>query len=101
MDMKKLPEFLRPYFWDVDFKSLDKKGHEFLVIKRLLDRGNTQAIRWLIDEYGQEAIKQVVMSSRDLAPQTGNLWANVWGLNKSQIACLNKPYSPIPFGLSS
>lgn len=96
-----IPEFLRSYFWDVKFEDLEVKAQSFLVIKRVLDRGNLRDIRWLIKTYGKDAIKKVIMTTRDLARPTGNFWADMLGLPKQQVPCLQKPYSPIHFGLSS
>lgn len=48
-----LPEYLRPYFWDVSFEELEIKTRAFLVIKRVLDRGNLRDIRWLMKTYTQ------------------------------------------------
>ncbi len=96
-----LPQYLRSYFWDVAFEELGIKTHAFLVIKRVLDRGNLRDIRWLIETYGKNAIKKVVIETKDLARPTGNFWADMLGLDKNQIPCLQKPYSPIHFGLSS
>jgi len=97
----KLPEYFRPYFWDVIFEDLDVKKHAFLVIKRVLDRGNLRDIRWLIKIYGKNAIKKVVVETKDLSRPTGNFWADVFDLDKTKIPCLQKPYFPIHFGLSS
>lgn len=97
----KAPEFLRPYFWDIEFERLDIKAQAFFVIKRVLDRGNLHDIRWLIKTYGTDEIKKVVMETRDLARPTGNFWADILGLDKNRVPCLQKPYSPIHFGLSS
>lgn len=96
-----LPESLKPYFWDVDFEELEIKTNSFLIIKRVLDRGNLRDIQWLIKTYGRDAIKKVVIKTKDLARPTGNFWADMLGLDKNQLPCLQKPYSPIHFGLSS
>ncbi len=96
-----LPESLRSYFWDVKFEDLEVERSAFLVIKRILDRGNLSDIRWLIATYGEDEIKKVVMKTRDLARPTGNLWADILGLDKQKVPCLQKPYFPIHFGLSS
>lgn len=96
-----LPDFLRPYFWDVSFEKLEKEKDAFFVIKRVLDRGKTRDIRWIINTYGIDAIKQVILKTRDLARPTGNFWADILGLNKNKVPCLQKPYSPIHFGLYS
>ena len=99
--MSKLPSSFKQYFWDVDFDKLDKETHVFLVIKRVLDRGNTQDIKWLIKNYGFKEIKKVVLSTKDLSRVTGFLWADVLGLSYQNLPCLLKPYSPIHFGLFS
>lgn len=96
-----LPQSFRTYFWDVKFEELEIKTHAHLIIKRLLDRGNLSDIRWLVQTYGNEEIKKVVMGTRDLARPTGNLWADILGIDKTQVPCLQKPYFPIHFGLSS
>ncbi len=97
----KVPEFLRSYFWDVRFEELEIERSAFFIIKRVLDRGNLGDIRWLIKTYGKDEIKKVVMVTRDLARPTGNFWADILRLDKTQVPCLQKPYFPIHFGLFS
>lgn len=97
----KLPESLRSYFWDIKFEELDIRSDAFFVIKRVLDRGNLSDIRWVVKTYGKEEIKKVILKTRDLSRPTGNLWADILGIDKTQVPCLQKPYSPIHFGLSS
>ena len=99
--MSKLPEFLKGYFWDTKFGELDRAKDEFLVIKRVLDRGDTKAVQWVLSTYGISAVKAVVVSSRDLSRQTARLWTTILELSEGEVPCLNKPYSPTPFGLSS
>lgn len=96
-----LPEFLRPYFWDVEFENLDREKHRHLIIKRLLDRGNLKEIEFVIKTYGKSGIREVVLSTRDLARPTGNFWADILDLDKNKIPCLQKPYDPIHWQLFS
>jgi hypothetical protein len=96
-----LPDFLRPYFWDVEFEKIELAKDSQFIVKRVLDRGNLHDIRWLIKTYGKNEIKKVVMGTRDLARPTGNFWADILGVDKMQVPCLQKPYFPIHFGLSS
>lgn len=95
------PKSFRTYFWDVKFEELEIETHAHLIIKRVLDRGNLSDIRWLLKTYGKEAIKKVVTGTRDLARPTGNFWADILEIDKTQVPCLQKPYFPIHFGLSS
>ncbi len=96
-----LPQSFRSFFWDVAFEKLEIERSAHLIIKRVLDKGNLSAIRWLLKTYGKDEIKKVVMGTRDLARPTGNFWADILGLDKEQVPCLQKPYFPIHFGLSS
>ena len=97
----KLPESFKPYFWDIEFEKITVGNSPKLIIKRVLDRGNTFAIKWLRKNFSDEQIKEVLMTSRDLSSPTGNFWADLLELDKSQMPCLNKPYTPIHFGLYS
>jgi hypothetical protein len=46
-EASRLPEFLRPLFWDHRFEDLRWPTHDDLVIARLLQSGGTDAIVWL------------------------------------------------------
>lgn len=90
--MKKLPAFLKQYFWDVDFKNIDPEESAQYVIARLIDRGNDKAIRWLFKNYPKDLIKEVVTTRRGFSPRTANFWALVLGIDKRKVVCLQKPY---------
>lgn len=101
MDQPKLPQSFKSYFWDVDFNKLAPKKDANFILKRLLDRGNTQAILWVNKNYTPQDIKSLLTTTRDLDTKTAKFWADVYKLNYSQVPCLQKPYSPIHFGLYS
>ena len=101
MHKTKLPEAFRSYFWDINFDNLYLEEAPILVLKRVLDRGNTSAIRWLLKTYGTDNILEVLLISRDISRPTGNFWAGVLSIDKSTLPCLQKPYSPIHFELYS
>lgn len=99
--LKKLPSSFSKYFWDVNFESINPTKSSSFVIKRILDRGNTTSLKWVIKNYSKEKIKNTVLTTKDLSQKTANFWADIFKLNKSKVVCLQKPYSPTPFGLSS
>lgn len=90
--MKKLPTFLKQYFWDVDFNKLDKKQSAPYIIHRLLDRGNDRAIRWMCRTYDKNVIKEVVTKRRGFNAKTANFWADMLDIDKRKVVCLQKPY---------
>lgn len=96
--MENLPAFLKPYFWDVDFDKLDPQKYPDFVLKRVIDRGNTSALRWALSRYPLESIKNLILKSRDLSRKTANFWTRIFNLDPKQVPCLQKPYSRIPFG---
>ena len=99
--MKKLPAFLKQYFWDVDFNSLDIETSKTFILKRVLDRGNDQALVWLMENYTKVDIKDLLLTTHDLSTKTANFWADYFKLDHKKVPCLQKPYSRIQFGLSS
>jgi hypothetical protein len=96
-----LPESFREYFWDVDFNSLTLEKAPLMVLKRVLSRGNTDAILWMRKHYSDDQIKGLILTSRDIDQKTGTFWANVLGVDHKDVRCLQKPYSRIHFGLYS
>lgn len=63
----KLPLFLRRYFWDTDFGTLNPGKNSSYVIVRLLEQGNVQAIQRLAKEV------------------SANFWSLILHLHKTQI----------------
>lgn len=98
---KKLPSNFKKYFWDTDFSTIDPDKNKIYIIKRILDRGNAFSVKWIIENYQQSDLIETITKTRDMSKKTGNFWADYFGINKSSVACLQKPYSPTPFGLSS
>ena len=90
--MKKLPLFLKQYFWDVDFGKIDQEQSGAYIIHRLLDRGNDRAIKWIYKTYNKDLIKKVVTERRGFSPKTANFWADLLRLDKRKVVCLQTPY---------
>jgi len=96
-----LPEFLRPYFWDVKFEELEIQKKPRFILKRIIDRGNITALRWVLTQFNVDDIRDLVLTSRDLSRKTANFWTLILDLDPKKVPCLQKPYSRIPFGLSN
>lgn len=92
MEKKKLPSFLKKYFWDVDFEKIDREQSASYIIHRILDKGNDQAIRWMFRTYDKKEISGVVIRRRGFSAKTANFWADLLGLDKRKVVCLQKPY---------
>lgn len=101
MEKTKLPEFLKPYFWDVEFEEIKVGESEMFVTKRIIDRGDSKSLHWLRQHYSKDTILRLLKESRDLSAKTATFWADYLGLKHSEVLCLQKPYSRIHFGLYS
>ena len=44
----RLPEFLRPLFWDVASHTLSPERHQSFVCLRLIEHGDLDALRWMV-----------------------------------------------------
>lgn len=97
----RLPEFLRPHFWDVNFDHLNFKKSRTFILKRVLDRGDIKALHWIRQNYTNQEIKDLLLTTRDLSTKTANFWAEMLEVPKEKVKCLQKPYSRMQFGLSS
>ena len=99
--MTNIPPSIKSLFWDIDTKNLGPSTNPHFIIKRVLDRGNTENVNWLLNSFNDDEIIETISTSRDLTQKTANFWADVYKLDKTKILCLQKPYSRIPFGQSS
>lgn len=91
MKIKKLPSFLEPYFWDVDFKKMSGQKSKMLILKSVLERGNIKAIRWLFRNFTKKDVKQLLFTDKDLSPLTSNFWADYFNIDKVKIPSLKNP----------
>ncbi len=93
-DPSGLPDFLRPFFWEVDFDSLRPDDWPDYIIERLLEYGDDRAIRWVRRTFGDEQVADVVRRSRRISRKTANFWAVILGIPRQEIRCLSEPSTP-------
>lgn len=86
-----VPEFLRPYFGDVEFEDLDLKKSRTFILKRVLDRGNTKALGWIRQNYTNQEIKKLLLTTRDISPKTANFWALYLNVDIKKVPALENP----------
>lgn len=83
-----IPVRFKQYFWDIDFESLSLAENPDFILKRLLDLGDIDALKWIKERFSNEAIERLVLTSRDLSKKTVNFWF--------KYLCLKRPYSRTP-----
>jgi len=90
--MKTLPQFLKKYFWDVDFSKLNKEIYALFIIERILEEGDEKATRWMRDNFDLTQIKNVLFNSKNLSPKSANYWQLIFNLKRDKILCLRKSF---------
>lgn len=97
--MKRLPKSLYRYFWEVEPEKIDVEERSDYVIHRVMDYGDTEAIRWMKLTYGQRKMEEVLRSRRGISRQSGSYWATIFGMKFEEVKCLQTPYRQIPYGV--
>jgi len=88
----KLPNFLKKYFWDVDFLELKKENHSRFIIERILEFGDQKAVKWMMKNFGLEEIKKVLRQSRNLSTKSANFWRFIFNVRRDRILCLKESF---------
>ena len=72
----RLPEFLRPLFWEYEFDEIRLPGDRAAVTYRILARGGLAHTTWLIDTVGPSAIREHLQRTggRGLDARTLRYW---------------------------
>ena len=58
--MKKLPGFLKKYFWDVDFTKIDPEHSRIYIIRRIMEYGDQKAVSWMRNKYTEAEIRAIL-----------------------------------------
>ncbi len=87
-----LPPFLKKYFWDIDFKTLNVKKHASYIIERLLEYGDSDVVKWMLNVYPAETIINVLKNSRSLSLKSARYWALFFEVPESEILCFSKSF---------
>lgn len=89
---KQIPPDLYSFFWDVDATKLDPSKHAEYVINRLLDKGNIDAARWILQHFPKELIVETFKTMRDFSPWNGVFWARYLDIPEKEVRCLDPSY---------
>lgn len=71
-----LPTFLRPLFWEYDFRKLSWKQHAHLVTGKILARGDWRALVWLRRKLGDPGLREWIIrgQGRGLSRRQVRYW---------------------------
>lgn len=85
-----LPPDLYPLFWDCRPEIIETESHAPFVLERVLEYGSLASVRWALQAYGIERVKEFVRGRglRTLSRKTLSLWTLLLGLEGE--ACFEK-----------
>lgn len=93
-----IPAFLSPFFWDCDYSTLRWKDHSDFIMKRILNNGSWDAVRWLRKEIGDEVIERwlVAHKGRGIEKRQLRFWEAILSLHHEEVSnWLNDPLRKI------
>lgn len=91
--MRKLPIFLKKYFWDVKFENIDLEKRRIYVLRRILDYGDETAVSWMWKNFTKSEIKNILYNYRGLSLKSANFWAVIVDAKKEDVKCLKRRLS--------
>ena len=80
-----LPSFLQPYLASYNLSKLDIEKDKKLIITEILNKGDSQALKWLTRHYSKKDIKSTIelpIRGSWLKP-TLDYWLKIFGIKKS------------------
>ena len=87
-----IPERIKGLFWDVNNEIVDKDRHHPYIIKRIMDYGNIEDLKWMLATYSGQEIVGVLKKNRGLSRKSAYFWAAYFNIPKEEITCLKMPY---------
>lgn len=71
--MRRLPKSVTKYFWGDDLADLDWEKHRDYITKTILEKGDQDSTKWLIDNTDRNYLKKIV-EEKKLDSKSKNFW---------------------------
>lgn len=81
----RLPESLRPYFWDTDMDKLSVKMNQDFIVSRLITKAGTKGLEAILYLYTPAEIRETVKRTRNLTPVTAAYFRRRFKLKESDM----------------
>jgi hypothetical protein len=89
--MKPKPIFQKRIFWDVNFEAIDYDAKARFVIERVFERGDVDDIRNCRRYYGDEKVKEALLTAKWLFLETVYYSAALYNLKLEDFRCYKCP----------
>lgn len=88
-----LKQINQAYFWDVNLNNIDESKSKRLIIERIINFGNLQEIRRLMDHYGKDEVTKTICKLNHLDPKTLNFFSLIFQIPKTKFKCYTRKQS--------
>jgi len=90
--MDLIPKRIKRLFWDVNKDDVDVRRHRPYVIRRIMDYGDVEDVKWMLKIYSTDEIIEVVKKSHGLSRKSAYFWSTYFNIPKEEIECLKRLY---------
>lgn len=87
-----IPERIKRHIWDARADEVDLERHKAFLIRRIIEFGDLDDVRWMLDTYPRGEIIQVLKKSKGISRKSAWFWATYFDVAPEDIACLKTPY---------
>lgn len=81
---------IKNLLWDVDIEKIDLQKNSVFIVERILKYGLPEQVNWLLDNYTEQCIVEVVKISKNIDKKTANYWAIHFQIPRKDILCLKR-----------
>ncbi|MFM8486036.1 MAG: DUF6922 domain-containing protein, partial [Bacteroidota bacterium] len=74
-------------FWDSDVRTIDLQKHKAAIIERIITRGHLDEFRTMMEFYGKDVVKEVVLNARWLDKVTLAFCCTIFDVPKTAFRC--------------
>lgn len=82
-------------FWDVE--KLDPQNNANFIIARILNFGDLEDFKWMINYYGRDKIKNCLITARSLTKKSFSFWCRYFNIDPKQCILMQSPNKQSPF----
>ncbi|MBW6485793.1 MAG: hypothetical protein K0B01_06545 [Syntrophobacterales bacterium] len=79
--------FRKELFWDK--AALDPEKDRFVIVERILEFGTEREAREVVSRFGEEFVREVVCTSRNLSPKTVNYFCLLFDIPREAARCFS------------
>ncbi len=78
------------YFWDIDISTLDEIKSKRLIIERVVNLGNLDEIKLVVNYYGKKELINTICKLNYLDSKTLNFLSLIFNVPKSNFKCFTR-----------